>query len=56
MNTMSIEQRLESLGYKLVERLYPWSMYTVIIGPSNPTWTRIFVNMDELELWLSQPI
>jgi hypothetical protein len=55
-NISSIEKRLEVLGYRLVERLYPWSMYTVIVGPSNPMWARIFVDLDELENWLSHPI
>lgn len=48
----TIEERLNSLGYKLVERLYPWSLYTVIIGPDRPNWTRIFKDYNELNSWL----
>lgn len=53
-NMESIEERLKSLGYTLIERLYPWSVYTVIIGPERPTWTRIFKDYAECDAWLTK--
>lgn len=44
----NLENRLQKLGYKLLDKFYPWSQYKVIVGPEYPTFIRFFDNLKQV--------
>ena len=45
----NLENRLNTLGYKLLPKVYEWSQWQVVVGPDYPAFARYFDTLKEVE-------